>query len=461
MDLAMLHPWPEEDMRARIRASARRSHESLVAIDDDPTGCQTVHDVPILTVWSVEALQRQFAAGEPVVFVLTNSRSLPESEAVVVNREVAANIAAAARATGRRAPVLSRSDSTLRGHFPAETDALSEVLGPFDGVLLAPYFAEGGRLTIDDVHYVKRDDHLIPAAETELAKDPTFGYTRSNLREWVEEKSGGRWRADHVPSIGIPDIRQGGPARVAAILREVTDGVPVVINAVSDRDLEVAVLGLLDAEAGGKRFLYRTGASFVKVRGGVTDQELLSADELPGREAGGGLTIVGSYVRWTTAQLERLRKLPDIEPVELSVPDILDPGRREATLSHVVAEASARLRRGRDAVVFTSREFVTGADAAESLRIAATVSEALVAIVRRLDVTPRYLIAKGGITAHDVATRGLGVERAVVMGQIALGVPVWRLGDESKFPDIPYIVFPGNVGTEETLADVATALRGQ
>ncbi|MFQ5809643.1 MAG: four-carbon acid sugar kinase family protein, partial [Armatimonadota bacterium] len=115
MNLAMLDPWPEEGMRARIRASAARSRETLVAIDDDPTGCQTVHDVPILTVWSVEALQREFAAAEPVVFVLTNSRSLPEREAVAVNREVATNIAAAAKATGQRALVLSRSDSTLRG----------------------------------------------------------------------------------------------------------------------------------------------------------------------------------------------------------------------------------------------------------------------------------------------------------------------------------------------------------
>ncbi len=452
--------WPEEGMRARIRASMKHSRETLVAIDDDPTGCQTVHDVPVLTVWSVEALQRELEAGEPVVFVLTNSRSLPESDAVAVNREIGTSLAAAAKATERRPVVLSRSDSTLRGHFPAETDALSEALGPFEGLLIAPYFLEGGRLTIDDVHYVQQAEELIPAAETELAQDPAFGYSHSNLREWVEEKSGGRWRSDDVASIGIGDVREGGPERVADILRGVTGGVPVVINAASDRDLEVVILGLLAAEAEGKRFLYRTAASFVKVRGGVSDRHLLSPQELRGGSAdAGGLTIVGSYVQRSTAQLERLLKLPDIEALELEVPAVLAPSRRDAAVSRIAAEASETLACGRDAVVFTSREHVTGDDAAESLRIAAAVSEALVEVVQRLKVQPGYLIAKGGITAHDVATRGLQVERAVVMGQIAAGVPVWRLGDESKFPGLAYVVFPGNVGTEETLAEVVTALR--
>ena len=88
-----------------------------------------------------------------------------------------------------------------------------------------------------------------------------------------------------------------------------------------------------------------------------------------------------------------------------------------------------------------------------SLDIGAKVSDALVEIVRQLEVRPRYLIAKGGITSSDLATRGLGVKRAMVLGQILPGVPVWELGAETKFPGLPYVVFPGNVGGPDALAE--------
>jgi uncharacterized protein YgbK (DUF1537 family) len=77
----------------------------------------------------------------------------------------------------------------------------------------------------------------------------------------------------------------------------------------------------------------------------------------------------------------------------------------------------------------------------------------LISIVRGLQVRPRFLIAKGGITSSDVATRGLGVRRALVRGQILPGVPVWRLGAEARFPGLDYVVFPGNVGGDTALAD--------
>ena len=83
----------------------------------------------------------------------------------------------------------------------------------------------------------------------------------------------------------------------------------------------------------------------------------------------------------------------------------------------------------------------------------------LIEIVRSLDVQPRYLVAKGGITSSDVATHGLGIKRAMVPGQILPGVPVWRSGTESRYPGMPYIVFPGNVGGPEALVEIVTAFR--
>ena len=86
------------------------------------------------------------------------------------------------------------------------------------------------------------------------------------------------------------------------------------------------------------------------------------------------------------------------------------------------------------------------------------ISDALTSIVNRLSVRPKFLIAKGGITSSDVGTKGLGVKKALVLGQVAAGVPVWRLGFESKFSGMSYIIFPGNVGKVETLREIVEML---
>lgn len=53
------------------------------------------------------------------------------------------------------------------------------------------------------------------------------------------------------------------------------------------------------------------------------------------------------------------------------------------------------------------------------------------------------------------------MRRVQVLGQIMAGVPVWRLGSESEYPGLPYMVFRGNVGERDTLASIVTILRGR
>ncbi|HET8524355.1 MAG TPA: four-carbon acid sugar kinase family protein, partial [Thermomicrobiales bacterium] len=234
------------------------SRRKVVALDDDPTGVQTVFDTPVLAQWDVSDLEDELRADQPLFYVLTNSRSVPEADAVTLNEEIVRNLKAASASTGVAFSVASRSDSTLRGHFPAETDAIARVLGGVDGVLVCPAFFEGGRLTIDDVHYVRAGDRLIPAAETEFAHDAVFGYRQSNLRSWVEEKTKGRIPADDVASISIEEIRTGGPETVLDRLQRVKNGQPVVINAASYQDLYVVALAVIKAETSGQTFIYRT-----------------------------------------------------------------------------------------------------------------------------------------------------------------------------------------------------------
>lgn len=461
--LINLPPEYPHDLTERIRTEITGSNRKLIALDDDPTGVQTVHDTAVLAVWSVPDLVAELADPRPVCFVLTNSRSLPVSEAVRLNEEIATNLLTASRQAGRGIVVASRSDSTLRGHFPAETDALAGVLGGVDGVLLVPAFVEGGRLTAGDTHWVREGDRLVPAGETEFARDATFGYRSSDLRQWVAEKTGGRITAEQVGSVSLTDIRQGGPERVATLLSMADGGRPIVINSITYQDLGVVALGTLLAEAAGKRFIYRTAAGFVRARAGLAERPLLSRDDLLGPGAAtpsNGLVVVGSHVRRSSEQLVRLLELTGTRAVEIEVPRLLEAGARAAEIGRARNAITAALDSGETPVLFTSRR-VERAEAPDAqLETSRSVSAALVEVVRDLAATPGWVIGKGGITASDIGTSALGVRRAMVLGQVQPGVPVWRLGPESRFPGLPYVVFPGNVGEPQTLAAVVTLLRG-
>ncbi|GIV79052.1 MAG: hypothetical protein KatS3mg050_3446 [Litorilinea sp.] len=450
--------WPEPllpEIRRQVAAGGRK----LVVLDDDPTGTQTVYDVPVLTSWEVEALKAELAADGPVFYILTNSRSLPLAQAQALNQEIGRNLRQAGAEAQRDFAVVSRSDSTLRGHFPGEVEALAAALETdFDATLLIPFFLEGGRYTIHDVHYVAEGEHLIPAAETPFARDAAFGYRSSDLRAWVAEKTGGRVAADQVASISIEDLRIGGPGLVQERLMALAGGRICVVNAASLRDLEVLVAGLLQAEAQGKRFLYRTAASFVQVRAGLAPRPLLTASDLALPEEGGGLFVVGSYVPKTTGQVEALLRQSGIQGIEVDVAALLDDQRQEVEIARAVDRVNQALDQGADVVLFTSRALVTGPDAEASLAIGRRVSESLVRMVAGLSVRPRYLVAKGGITSSDIATQALGIRRAWVLGQILPGVPVWQAGAESRLPGLAYVVFPGNVGEADALAQIVRKL---
>jgi uncharacterized protein YgbK (DUF1537 family) len=457
--LASLPPeWPE-DPTPLIRSALKASHEKVVVLDDDPTGTQTVHGIPVLTEWSVDALKDELQNSLPAFYLLTNTRSVTLEDARATNSEIGRNLSEAARQARRKFVVVSRSDSTLRGHFPGEVEALAEQLGGrFDAWLIVPFFLEGGRYTLDNVHYVAEGDWLTPAGETEFARDKAFGYHSSDLRAWVEEKTGGRVRHENVAAISLTDLREGGPVHVAAKLAELSGGVMCVVNAASMRDLEVLTLALLSAEGRGKRFLYRTAASFVPARSGIEPRPLLTPDDFEHRGPTGGLVVVGSYVPRTTEQVSRLIALPHVKNVEIAVDDLLHDSTRSSAIALVARQADDYMGAGDDVVLYTSRHLVSSDDPAESLQIGGRISSALVAIVRAIRVRPRYFLAKGGITSSDMATKGLDVKRAMVLGQLIPGVPVWKTGPESRYPGLTYLVFPGNVGDPNALADAVTAL---
>jgi len=117
------------------------------------------------------------------------------------------------------------------------------------------------------------------------------------------------------------------------------------------------------------------------------------------------------------------------------------------------------IRKGLDVLLCTSREVITATADLDGLAVGRRTSHALVEIVRSIDTRPAWIIGKGGITASDVATEGLGVHRVEVLGQAVPGVPVWRTGPESRWPNGIYVVFPGNVGDDQAVARMIAILR--
>ncbi len=458
---------------ARVVASSKRR---VVVLDDDPTGTQTVAGVPVLTTWSLADLRWALSQDVPAFYILTNTRSLSGEDAEIRNREIVACLVEAGRDEGIDVVIASRSDSTLRGHFPLETDVLGEALAELglvtDGVIVVPAYIEAGRFTVDSVHWVRSPAGLVPAGESEFARDATFGYASSDLRDYVEEKTHGRWRAADVERITITDIRGGGVDAVSKILRTLSGGSPVVVDAACDDDLRVVALALDDAERAGRHFVYRVGPSFVRARAGLSTPAALSVndiEELRQRAGGGtneaaslnGLVVVGSHVSQTTRQLERLCELDGVSEVELDVARLLAPDVRNEVITEAVGEVVAKLEHG-DVVLKTSRGVVRGPDAAASLAIAGAVSATLVAVVQGViaQTVPRWIVAKGGITSSDVATEALQIRRAWVRGPLLDGIiSLWEPVVGSPWI-MPYVVFAGNVGSDDALATVVTKLRG-
>ena len=458
--------------RERIR-QARAAGRRTAVLDDDPTGSQSVHDVFVVTVLDPAEYAAALADPGATCFVLTNTRSLPEAEAAALTERVGRDLL---RLTGIEQPpeLVSRSDSTLRGHVWAEIAALqrarADVLGtPYDGVLIAPAYLESGRMTAGDVHWSRVDGRLLPVGETEFARVATFGYASSNLREFLAERAasaGVRLDPSDVVSIGLDDVRSGGAERVAEILAGVRGGRLAVVNAVDYADLEVVVLGLLEAEAAGRQFLYRTGPSFVRALAGLEPQEPLTSEQVwsgrpPRRSGSHGLVVVGSHVGLTSRQLATARDAGGLTDVELDVHRLLGP-ERDAHVAEVSRHVVAALD-GSDVVLYTSRALLRGNHPDASLAIARDTSAAVVDVVRAsLAARPAWVVAKGGITSHDVAVRGLGIRRARVLGQLMPGqVSVFEpVEAPPEVMGMPYVVFAGNVGDQDTLAYVIGVLRG-
>jgi uncharacterized protein YgbK (DUF1537 family) len=323
----------------------------IIVLDDDPTGSQTVHSCLLLTRWDVATLKTALADAAPLFFVLTNTRGMDAERAAAVTREVCENLKLALSEYAGPVLFVSRSDSTLRGHYPVETDVMNAVLGPFDATLLTPAFFEGGRITRDSTHYLMVDGKPVPTHETEFACDSVFGYKTAFLPDYVAEKTGGRVAADAVQRLTLADLRGGKSSAWLAALHGNATG---VVDGESADDYRIFANAVLKSAADGKRLLFRSAASLLTALAKLPPQPVgAEAFATLVRDGQPGAIVVGSHVAKTTAQLSALLKERGVVGLPLDVARL--PDGRAAVVDELTASIAHAHAQGLTPVVFTSR----------------------------------------------------------------------------------------------------------
>jgi uncharacterized protein YgbK (DUF1537 family) len=396
----------------------------LVILDDDPTGIQTVHGCLLITQWDAATVRMALLHEQPFFYMLTNTRAMTREEAARVVRSAMETVLDVNRELGYRLIFISRSDSCLRGHFPLETDVMRQVLQEYGvkvwpKVPFCPALIEAGRVTIDGVHYMKDGERLIPVSETEFARDNVFAYHTSVLRDYIREKG-----AD-------PDAYQ-------------------IVNAASYDELYAFRDALFhEIEDFPGAVVIRSSSSLPKAMSGIADKPLLDRSIL--RQGGVGCFVVGSHVQKTTRQLNALLSEQGVAGIEVDVERVLHDG--EKLMQELLTAMKQQADEGLTPVVYTSRKEVRLTDADERQHLGQRISDFLVEMVARLPFVPSYLVAKGGITSNDILTKGLALKSAVVLGQIVPNVPCVMT------PNFPYIIFPGNVGNDDSLREVFLKLK--
>lgn len=471
--------------------TAKAGTLKIVVFDDDPTGSQTVHSCPLLLRWDAASLRQGLADPSPLLFLLVNTRDLASEQArsrLTALCRTLQPLLAEAVAAGRidRWLVVSRGDSTLRGHFPLESEVIEAELGPFAASFLVPAFLSGGRTTAAGVQLL----HGEPVHRSAFAQDRLFGYGTSFLPAWVAEKTAGAIPAEAVQRIDRSELEaaiaerdgaQGaGFQALVGRLADLTGNPWVVVDGERPAQLAAfaaAVDQVTAPAAGPRRFLFQSAASLLTALAALPPQPLDPAGlaALRRRNADGqplaGLVLVGSHVPLADAQVQSLLAEPACGGVELEVakvarmlagplPDRLLPSLESTWLERL----QAVLARGQTPVLFTSRGELACSSPAERRALGEALAGLMARLAARLAPQLGYLISKGGITSQTLLADGLDLAMLRLEGQLLPGLSLLRpagAGVPQALAGLPLITFPGNLGAGQTLLESWRLMEGR
>jgi len=484
----------------------------IVVFDDDPTGSQTVHSCPLLLRWDAASLRQGLADPSPLLFLLVNTRDLAPEQArarlTSLCRTLQPLLAeAVAAGTIERWLVVSRGDSTLRGHFPLESELIAAELGPFAASFLVPAFLSGGRTTAAGVHLLQGE----PVHRSAFAQDRLFGYGTSFLPAWVAEKTAGAIPAEAVQRIDRSELeaavaeREGfdgkgfqalvgrladltgnpwvvvdgeRPAQLAAFAAAVDQVSDPAADPVPGGDATAASTPTASAPTHGpRRFLFQSAASLITALAALPPQPLDPAGLAALRRGGSdgqplpGLVLVGSHVSLADAQVQSLLAESACGGVDLEVakvarvlagplPDRLLPSLENAWLERL----QAVLARGQTPVLFTSRGELACSSPAERRALGEALAGLMARLAARLAPQLGYLISKGGITSQTLLADGLELAMLRLEGQLLPGLSLLRpagAGVPGALAGLPLITFPGNLGDGQTLLESWRLMEGR
>ncbi len=84
--LAQLPATDRSGVGALLSEELAQSAQKVVVLDDDPTGVQTVHGVPVYTDWTPQTVRQAFEEPGRMFFILTNSRSMTVPQTSAAHR---------------------------------------------------------------------------------------------------------------------------------------------------------------------------------------------------------------------------------------------------------------------------------------------------------------------------------------------------------------------------------------
>ncbi|RIL84846.1 hypothetical protein BUY33_05990, partial [Staphylococcus cohnii] len=370
-----------EIINKRINDTFNKNLESLdykiVVLDDDPTGTQTVKDLPVYTDWTESLLTDAFEQSNNMFYILTNSRALNTQETTQLHQELSQNIENVSLKLKKPYLIISRGDSTLRGHFYLEPKILNETTSkPFNAVFYLPEFFEGDRYTYKGIHYLKGEDQYIPVSESEFSNDTTFGFESTSMADFIEEKSRGEIKSENVFHITLNQIRNREKEQIFVTFDTLSNFDAVVVDALNDEDMDYFTACLVEyLKYHNKKFIFRTAASFVKSIC-ETPGEIINLQNYK-KSNNGGVIIVGSHVKKSSSQLNHLLENTKINAIEFDVKTVTQSNLQDY-IDKLTTEVENIIAKGKDIVIYTSRDVIKTEDLTNNLSISTNISNSLV-----------------------------------------------------------------------------------
>ena len=447
----------------------------IIIIDDDPTGSQTVNSCTLILKWDYETLLKGLNGSSNLLFILANTRSLSEKDVKIRLKEICSSLKEIMNNSlfaEEQFVIISRGDSTLRGHNFIEPLIIDELLGPFDATFYIPAFIEGNRKTVNGNHFVDN----IPIHETIFSKDKIFGFHTSNIKELIYEQSNRKLDFNHIENIFIRDFLVSGsnqPNKLYTYINNLKNNKKVVVDIMDYSQLDEfssIVKSLLKT----KKFLFRSAASFISSLSNVkhTQKDNFYFSQLSRKNNNDqimkGLIVVGSYVELTTLQLNKVLEISLCKPLEINVLKLYKYFKLEDNLNKInflknliINSIRQNLSQGNIPVLYTSREIVSPKDNNDFIQFQNFLSVFIAEIVSAIKNEIGYLISKGGITTNIIISEGFEADSVYLEGQILPGISIVTFNLSKQKGKLPIVTFPGNIGHNMSLVKILEILENK